>query len=693
MSGVMNMLLGARTAIAAAVDEFFNRVTLLLPGDGTNGAQNNTFLDSSTNNFTITRNGNTTQGTFSPFSQTGWSNYFDGSGDYIAFTSIAGYGVGTGNFSVQAFVNFNSISGNQRIFCLGVSGTDGINIQYSGGSTQLIVDIANAGVIAYTWTPVVGTWYQIDVVRAGTGSNQTTLYINGSSVATGTSSGSVGQNPVNVGGISWNSSFTVNGYISNLRFSNTARSISAVTTNYSSDANTLLLTSQSNRFVDNSSTGNTFTIGGTPSVQAFSPFAPTAAYSAATVGGSGYFDETSDYLSASTNTAFNCGTGNWTIEAWVYITAETRTYPIIMGNNNGTYSAGALAFGNSNNDSASYNNKFIVTGFDSTLRFVDATTHPKNTWIHIAVVRDSTTSLKMFRDGVQVASTTIASGYTFDWGKGGLLVGGGNWDGVNSSFGGNIFNLRFIKGTAVYSGAFTPPTAPLSTSGSASASAYPSTTNVNTTFAASECSLLLNFTNAGITDATAKNDLETVGNAQISTTQSKFGGSSMYFAGTSNDFVRVPPSRFFNQLYSTTQSFTIEFWIYLTAYGNPSTPFCTGITNGATGYRVDISNTGTVTWISNGAGTAATSSVSLNTWTYFAFVWDGSKIYLYKNGTLANTGGTTTSWTNNSDQLNIGKAGISSFEYPITGYIDDFRITTGVARSITTSPTTAFPLQ
>jgi len=299
----------------------------------------------------------------------------------------------------------------------------------------------------------------------------------------------------------------------------------------------------------------------------------------------------------------------------------------------------------------------------------------------------------MFRDGVQVASTTIASGYTFDWGKGGLLVGGGNWDGVNSSFGGNIFNLRFIKGTAVYSGAFTPPTAPLSTSGSASASAYPSTTNVNTTFAASECSLLLNFTNAGITDATAKNDLETVGNAQISTTQSKFGGSSMYFAGTSNDFVRVPPSRFFNQLYSTTQSFTIEFWIYLTAYGNPSTPFCTGITNGATGYRVDISNTGTVTWISNGAGTAATSSVSLNTWTYFAFVWDGSKIYLYKNGTLANTGGTTTSWTNNSDQLNIGKAGISSFEYPITGYIDDFRITTGVARSITTSPTTAFPLQ
>ena len=51
----------------AETDPNFNQTVLLLHGDGTNGAQNNTFLDSSTNNFTITRNGNTTQGTFSPF--------------------------------------------------------------------------------------------------------------------------------------------------------------------------------------------------------------------------------------------------------------------------------------------------------------------------------------------------------------------------------------------------------------------------------------------------------------------------------------------------------------------------------------------------------------------------------------------------------------------------------------------------
>ncbi len=659
MSGILTSFIGRVAGVVT--DAYYNLVTLLLPGNGTNGAQNNTFLDSSTNNFTITRNGNTTQGTFSPFSQTGWSNYFGGSTDYVAFTSIAAYGVGTGNFSVQLFVNFNSTSGNQRMFCVGASGTDGINIQFAGGSTQLQIDIANTRIITHTWTPVVGTWYQIDVVRAGTSTNQTTLYINGSSVATGTSSGSVGQNAANIGGLSWNSSFTVNGYVSNVRFSNNARSISAVTTSYSSDANTLLLTSQSNRFVDNSSTGNTFAIGGTPSIQAFSPFAPTVAYSAATVGGSGYFDGTGDYLGCGSQTAYAFGTGVFTVEAWVYVTSRAAEYNIASTRGSSP---------SANGWSLSVVTSGGVTVYTDNYVFNGVGTVPLNAWTHIAFVRagTSTNQTAIYINGTSIATATNSQNFSNTT----LAVGASN-DGSQFPFLGYIGGIRLLKGTAQYTSAFTPPTSPL--------------TNITNT------SLLLNYTNAGITDATAKNDLETVGNAQISTTQSKFGGSSMYFAGTSNDFVRVPPSRFFNQLYSTTQSFTIEFWIYLTAYGNPSTPFCTGITNGATGYRVDISNTGTVTWISNGAGTAATSSVSLNTWTYFAFVWDGSKIYLYKNGTLANTGGTTTSWTNNSDQLNIGKAGISSFEYPITGYIDDFRITTGVARSITTSPTTAFPLQ
>jgi hypothetical protein len=47
MTGILQALLGSvSSAAAAATDAFFNLVTLLLPGNGTNGAQNNSFLDS-----------------------------------------------------------------------------------------------------------------------------------------------------------------------------------------------------------------------------------------------------------------------------------------------------------------------------------------------------------------------------------------------------------------------------------------------------------------------------------------------------------------------------------------------------------------------------------------------------------------------------------------------------------------------
>ena len=67
-------------------DVYFKYVTLLLHGDGTNGAQNNTFIDSSSNAFTITRNGTPTQGSVSPFGPD-WSNSFNGTTDYLRASS------------------------------------------------------------------------------------------------------------------------------------------------------------------------------------------------------------------------------------------------------------------------------------------------------------------------------------------------------------------------------------------------------------------------------------------------------------------------------------------------------------------------------------------------------------------------------------------------------------------------------
>jgi len=106
MADLTGMLQAAAGNAGEEADEDFANTVLLLHGDGTNGAQNNTFLDSSSNNFTITRNGNTTQGTFSPFSKPDgrWGNYFDGTGEYLSAASNAAFSIGSSSFSIEAWI-------------------------------------------------------------------------------------------------------------------------------------------------------------------------------------------------------------------------------------------------------------------------------------------------------------------------------------------------------------------------------------------------------------------------------------------------------------------------------------------------------------------------------------------------------------------------------------------------------------
>ena len=154
-------------------DQYFNLVSLLLPGNGTNGAQNNTFLDSSTNNFTITRNGNTTQGTFSPFSQTGWGNYFSGGANYLTAPNNTALDLSTGDFTVEcwfyptSFAAFSPLvyryNGN---YSTGADFQFGIGVTTSGSVTVRPYQ----GITDYTLTAgtaVLNTWNHIAFVRTG----------------------------------------------------------------------------------------------------------------------------------------------------------------------------------------------------------------------------------------------------------------------------------------------------------------------------------------------------------------------------------------------------------------------------------------------------------------------------------------------------------------------------------------------
>ena len=652
-------------------DQYFNLVSLLLPGNGTNGAQNNTFLDSGTANsgsgFTITRNGNTTQGTFSPFSQTGWSNYFGSSTANIIFASDASFGVGTGNFSVELSVNFNAWTGNQVLFLTGTSVASGITLDKpSSGNTLRFAD-PNGIIISYSWTPNIGQWYNIAVVRAGTGTNQTTLYIDGTAVATGTSSASIPAYTAMVGGINYASPYNTQGYISNLRFSNVARTISNPTSFFTSDANTLLLTCRSNRFVDISGTPKTISqINGTTSVTPFSPFAPTSSYSAAAVGGSGYFDGSGDFLTTPNVTALNLYNTTNTVECWIYPLSLATNLQIYGTDFDSTYYT--IWFINSTTGYPAYqsrNGTVITASSGITL----------NQWNHVVWGRSGTT-MSIWINGTRFANGTIS--VEDQWGTGLITIGRFNGaDRMN----GYLSGLRVVKGTDVYGVSNTSITVPTS----------PSTAITNT-------SLLLNFTNAGVVDATAKNVLETVGNAQISTAQSKWGGGSMYFDGTDD---RLSNNNAANPLYAfRTGDFTIEAWVYPLVNTGERGWIQTSDTAGglkttyATGIVVIYGASPNFYWSVNVGGTtiSTTTSVVTNAWTHIAVTRASGSVRVYINGTLA-AGPTSATGDLTGQYICVG--GYYSTTYLWNGYVDDLRVTnyaryTGASLTVPSAP---FPLQ
>ncbi len=160
----------------SSLDAQFNYVTMLLHGDGTNGAQNNTFLDSSTNNFTITRNGNTTQGSFSPYGSN-WSNYFDGTGDYLTVPDNAVFSLGSGNFTIEAWVN-PTASPNQPMIIGQWTSSYAWTMQLSNdGNRNLRALLHDGSFQDYVSTSPLGlnTWNHCAFVRE---SNTVSLYLN-----------------------------------------------------------------------------------------------------------------------------------------------------------------------------------------------------------------------------------------------------------------------------------------------------------------------------------------------------------------------------------------------------------------------------------------------------------------------------------------------------------------------------------
>lgn len=664
-----------------ATDADFPLVTGLYHFDGSNGAQNNTFLDSSDSGHTLTRNGNTTQGTFSPFSadEGKWGVLFEeDNSDFLSFDN-ADFTFGTGDYTVECFVLFtgnDTTSGG--IFQTANSGTSGSPAMALRDTTGLTIYTSSGQKITgNNGTFALGVWYHLAFVRA---SSVVKVYKDGSLVTwdDGTTSVADTTNITSTEfaiGRYYSNDYTLDGYISNFRVvKGTAVYTGAFTkptTPLTDITNTVLLTCRENRFRDASSEGNTVSIGaGTPKIKPFSPFAPSAEYDSAVNGGSGYFDGTTDYLRLPSSSDFDFS-GSFTIEVWVYI-EDLSTSRTILGTCANVGNAGGIYFGTSGNDLIFFQyitNTTIITSSSSII---------KHQWNHVAAVRNGSV-ITLYINGTSVGNTTFSNSFSGDSANGG--VGGFYSNPGVYYFDGYMSDMRVVNGTAVYTSNFTPPTAPL--------------TKVTNT------KLLANFTNAAIIDSTGKNNVETGGTAQLDTTVKKFGTASYESDGSTSSFLILSNSNMFPTGFLP---FTIEGFIYI---NSPHKNYNNIISLGF-GVQMYVDSGGKlICWLGNSSGAyfvnglQSTATISLLTWTHIALVrnsvspYTSNTVTWFVNGTA---GGQTTEGVSNSiapvglynTNASIGAYPTGAYIYD--GFLDELRITNKARyTSNFTAPTKEFP--
>jgi len=188
-----------------------------------------------------------------------------------------------------------------------------------------------------------------------------------------------------------------------------------------------------------------------------------------------------------------------------------------------------------------------------------------------------------------------------------------------------------------------------------------------------------------------------VGDAQISTTESKFNGSSLKFDGT-GDYLSTGPD---SNLALGSGDFTVEAFIYVTSLSSNYRIASSRVLNvvGTLYWIFTVLSTGQLVFTSrDAAGTeyfakSATSAITTNTWYHVAAVRQSNVLTVYIDGaagpTTANDGGNNLS----ESYVGVGIFNFPSFETYFSGYIDDLRVTKGVARytSNFTPPIAPFP--
>ena len=353
-------------------------------------------------------------------------------------------------------------------------------------------------------------------------------------------------------------------------------------------------------------------------------------------GGSTSFDGTGDYLATPNSNNLQLGTGDFTIEYWIYPTAFGR---MILSRR----FSGATVDMTMNLNTDATVRFYANTGY----RIVSDSAVNSNEWTHVALVRASGTT-KMYVNGA-VQSTTYSDSNNYAGDKFHI----GAIEAANAAqFQGNISNFRVVKGTAVYTSNFTPPTTQLtaisntqlltcqnSTGSITDASSNNYTITANGNAAASTSKPFSNYFTVPTRQLTAITNTKLLA-LQGKTPKYETGGSA--YMTSYSAAIKVDDAA----LEVGTGDFTIEFYYKFHSFNSPTSRYLffdyneiqLGISQGS-------GNNPTTIGLYKSGWAHGTSGVGLNLhqWYHIAVVRTGGYIKVYVDGVeiISTTNGAT----------------------------------------------------
>jgi len=632
--------------------------TLLATATGT--SDNDNIIDSSANNHTptlINPADALSQGSFSPYRSGGYSTRFLASlSNYVSAGSVPT--LGNGAWTVECWVYFYDVpTSNKHIFGQNNWSGNGSHWAFFADYQKQIRFSYGSGAISVSNNVIADrTWHHICATRDTNG--LITLYVDGGSV--GTAAGNTNNFTYDTMMIGGNS----NGQYSNVKIRDCRMVVGSVITPpiggptepLTAVTNTVFLALHKPyiSYDTNSTTDNVFTINGDIFTESFSPYDYTE-YSVADNGGSIESTNSNDTSSGRTGLSFadhadfDLAGSDWTFEWWAYVPKSEgvnnlnfinkgpqgaiRPYSFNYRLESGQPGWEPRMFGSSNGSSQ-------WEGYSG------SAWQPWSTWTHIAFVRNGSTITRY----INGKAYGTGSGDVFDNNEI-LYVGGGYGDEQPHTYS----DLRISK-SAVYTSEFTPPTTPISSSGSV---------------------LHIKGTDASIIDKSQTNNLKLFGNTTGSTAQAKFASSkSMYFDAV-GDYISIPVDEVYG---FGIDDWTIETWLYCTKTGGFNAIFDTRVGTGTqTGnFGIGMYTTGRVQLFSGGIFYYPTDTLSFNTWQHFAVVKNSGTTTMYFNGTAASSTYSDSRDYGSSQPVQIGKDDTTSNYFG--GYMQDFRISKGLAR-------------